>query len=421
MNSRGQVRMLPLIIQGGIMESYAALAGFDWSSEKHDFALSIPSQNVSEIGTIKHSAESIREWVETTHRRSGGQIAICLEQSRGPLYYALAEYSCITLFPVNPATLARYRQAFCPSGAKDDPTDAELQRELVERLRDKLRVSERRDEVSAELDLYARYRRAAVEERTSVVQRLISYLKDYFPAFLAAFSDFTTDVPIDFLLQWPELQKAQAATDEELYGFFRSHSTRKVTAVARITTLRAAQPITTKRSIIEPLSMAVQGTCRQIKALNESIREFDKRLEQRVKAHPDADIFLSFPNMGKVNASRIISFFGTDRKRFSSADEVNTTSGVSPVLVRSGKTTVIKARVACNHFHRQSFVEWAGGTIPRCAWAKNYYASKRRKGADHHVAVRALAFKWIRVLYACWRNRTSYSEEFYLKKISSLA
>jgi hypothetical protein len=30
------------------------------------------------------------------------------------------------LFPVNPAMLAKYREAFVPSRAKDDPTDAEI-------------------------------------------------------------------------------------------------------------------------------------------------------------------------------------------------------------------------------------------------------------------------------------------------------
>ena len=40
--------------------------------------------------------------------------------------YALQKYDFLVLFPVNPATLAKYRQAFTPSQAKDDPTDAEL-------------------------------------------------------------------------------------------------------------------------------------------------------------------------------------------------------------------------------------------------------------------------------------------------------
>jgi len=47
-----------------------------------------------------------------------------LEIDKGPLVYALQKYHFLVLFPVNPATLAKYRQAFTPSRAKDDPTDA---------------------------------------------------------------------------------------------------------------------------------------------------------------------------------------------------------------------------------------------------------------------------------------------------------
>ena len=33
------------------------------------------------------------------------------------------------------------------------------------------------------------------------------------------------------------------------------------------------------------------------------------------------------------------------------------------------------------------------------------------------VAVRALAFKWIRILHRCWQNRTPYDESKYLEAL----
>jgi hypothetical protein len=48
------------------------------------------------------------------------------------------------LFPVNALTVAKYRQAFTPSRAKDDPSDAELQLELLLKHRDKLQVLPRK-------------------------------------------------------------------------------------------------------------------------------------------------------------------------------------------------------------------------------------------------------------------------------------
>lgn len=52
--------------------------------------------------------------------------------------HALQRHQFIVLFPVNPATLAKYREAFVPSRAKDDPTDAQIALELLLWHRDKL-------------------------------------------------------------------------------------------------------------------------------------------------------------------------------------------------------------------------------------------------------------------------------------------
>ena len=34
------------------------------------------------------------------------------------------------------------------------------------------------------------------------------------------------------------------------------------------------------------------------------------------------------------------------------------------------------------------------------------------------MAVRALAFKWIRILYRCWQTRTPYNETVYLNALA---
>jgi len=49
---------------------------------------------------------------------------VCLEISKGPLVSALERYDFLVIFPVNPTTLAKYRQAFVLSHAKDYPSDA---------------------------------------------------------------------------------------------------------------------------------------------------------------------------------------------------------------------------------------------------------------------------------------------------------
>jgi hypothetical protein len=62
--------------------------------------------------------------------------------------------------------------------------------------------------------------------------------------------------------------------------------------------------------------------------------------------------------------------------------------------------------------------EWAAHTIGSSAWAKAYYAQQRAKGKPRNTVVRALAFKWIRILFRCWKDRKPYSEEVYRQALA---
>ena len=49
-------------------------------------------------------------------------------------------------------------------------------------------------------------------------------------------------------------------------------------------------------------------------------------------------------------------------------------------------------------------VEWAAQTINKSFSAGAFYRQQRDKGSSHQAAVRALAFKWLRILYRCWQT-----------------
>ena len=88
--------------------------------------------------------------------------------------------------------------------------------------------------------------------------------------------------------------------------------------------------------------------------------------------------------------------------------------GVAPVTERSGNKSWVHWRFACPTFQRQTFIEWVGQTVPRFFWAKAFYQSYRERGGSHQAALRALAFKWIRILHRCWVDRKPYDEARYL-------
>jgi len=131
-------------------------------------------------------------------------------------------------------------------------------------------------------------------------------------------------------------------------------------------------------------------------------------------AHADHDVFTSFPGAGDVTAPRLAAAFGTDRSRWDSAAELQAHSGIAPVTERSGKSVWVHHRLACPKFVKQTFHEFADQSIRFSRWARAYYDQQRARGNDHHAALRALAYKWIRVLFRCWKERRPYDEDTYI-------
>jgi transposase len=240
---------------------YAALVGIDWSDRKHDFCLQVVGTEAQEQGVIGHTPEAIDAWVRGLAERFAGQrIAVCLEQSKGSLIYALLKYEFLVLYPVNPRTLAKFREAFAPSGAKDDPGDAQLALELVSKHRDKLRSWRPDDEQTRTLQFLVEQRRKLVHDRTRLLNRLTSVLKGYFPQVLAWFDALDTKVVYEFLKHWPTLEAVQQVDHETLWRFFHTHhSKRRAINQRRIDEIRQAVPATTARAVITSSVMVVHA------------------------------------------------------------------------------------------------------------------------------------------------------------------
>lgn len=129
--------------------------------------------------------------------------------------------------------------------------------------------------------------------------------------------------------------------------------------------------------------------------------------------HPDQPLYESLPGCGPVFGPRLAAVMGQDRARFATAGDLQSRTGIAPIRRQSGKKEVAVRRMVCPQFERQTFHEWAGETVPVSLWAKAYYQSQMEAGKLHHSALRALAFKWQRILHRCWQNGTPYDEAIY--------
>ncbi len=401
------------------MSEYAAFVGFDWADKKHDLCLVDAATAKKEFCVIKHTPQALEDWATSLRLRFGGRkVAVCLEQSRGPLIFALLKYDFLALYPINPTTLAKYREAFSPSRAKDDPTDAEYGVELLMRHRERLKVWRPADEKTRTLQYLVEHRRRVVSDRTRASNRMTALLKLYFSQILEWFPDIRTEMVCDFLLQWPTLEEVKRVRRRTLEKFFRSHnSVRQQALEERIKAITESVPLTTDKAVISSSVLMVKTLAAQMKTALSAIKEFDQKIAELCASHQDYHLFASLPGSGTVYSSRLLAAFGTDRERFQNADEVARYAGIAPVMERSGQSCWVRWRYFCPKFLRQSFHEYAGESIKHSFWARAYYAEQKAKGKSHQAAVRALAFKWIRIIYRCWQTRTEYNEVKYLENL----
>jgi transposase len=398
---------------------YVAFIGLDWGSEKHSIALQAADSNEIEVFTLKQTPEDLHGWfIKLRDRFGGSPLAVAIEQTKGAVIHALLSYDFVHVFRINPLSLANYRKAFSPGGAKDDPTDAEYLLDWVKLHRDRIRPWVPDDAQTRALERLVEFRRQVVNQRNASTNQFIQVLKEYFPQALEWAGEVDRVMACDFLSKWPTLEKVKKAKPDTIRTFYRQHGSRSAEVIEeRLKSICTATALTQDSAVIATSVCVVQVIVRALCSLIESIARLDKEIEERFNAHPDMQIFDSFPGAGPALAPRLLAAMGSDRSRFESASEVQQYSGIAPVTDRSGKHVWIHRRFACPKFLRQTFHEFAGQSIKWSAWARGHYDMKRSAGKGHHAAVRSLAYKWIRIIFRCWKNRVEYNEEIHLQSL----
>jgi transposase len=397
---------------------YAASVGIDWADRSHRVCLRTATGHQDEQHDLEHKPDALRNWALQLRTRFGGRkIAVALEQSRGPLIYALQAFAHLELFPINPATLAKYRAAAtAASGAKSDPLDAGLACELVRLHRDWLRRLEILSPDVRQLQLLCEARRGWVEQRTAFEQQLIDALKGYFPLALDLVGDVGGQMCGELLRRWPSLAALRRVKPDTLRCFFRHHHVHPTGEIERrLSAIRSAVALTDDPAIVSALSLQATALVAQLAVVRATIANYDQSIADLFARQVDAPLFASLPGAGAQFAPRLYVAFGDDRRRYDNAAQIQRYSGVAPVKKKSGESlNRVEWRWHCPTFLRQTFVEYAGASIPHSVWAKAFYRQLIARGKTRQKALRALAYKWQRIIFRCWRTRQPYNEQRYL-------
>jgi transposase len=396
--------------------SHDLVIGLDRSDRKADLHFINTTTAETRSETLASSPENLRQWLlDLRQKHPKASVGICLEQPAGHLIPFLETYDWITLYPINPISLQKYREAFVTSRAKDDGKDAQFLADLLANHPHQLKAWRPQDSQTRLLQQLVAHRRAIIDERTALTNRLQALLKAYFPQALELCGeDLWRPLATAFLLKWPTLtavQKAKATQLKEFYYLNGSRSQKLITQ--RLKLVEQAVAVSDEPALNQSFALRVQLVCRQLQEVVSTVKEYEKQIAQCFQQHPDREIFTSFPGAGPVLAPRLLAAMGSERERFDSANNLQRYTGIAPVTKQSGKMRHVHRRYLCPKFERQSFHEYAKESVLWSRWAAAYYLSQRSKGKPHHTAVRALAFKWQRIIWRCWQSHTPYKEETY--------
>lgn len=407
---------------------FAAFAALDWGDEKHAWALQTteeanPTRATRRQGVLTNTPEAVEVWAaELRQRFAGRPIGLALEQVRGAVVAMLSKYAHIVLFPIHPKTLSNYRESLRPSGPKSDSSDATLLLEFLLRHFDQLKPL-RPDTVGTRtLHILVEERRKFVNNHTALSNRLTGWFKQVFPQILVWFDDAGSPLVAKLLQRWPTLEALQKAKPETLRNFFHQHHCRsQVRIEERIAQIGIAVAATHDQALIQAGGLVIENLLKGVAQLRQTIAGLEQMIEKTFQEHPDYFIASSFPGAGPALAPRLIAALGTDRERFASASDLQCHTGIAPVIVSSGKQHIVRWRWACPQFLRQTMHEWALHSLQKSEWARAYYNRQIANNKSHHAALRALAFKWLRILYRCWKDRKPYDAALYESKLAITA
>ena len=399
------------------LASDSVLIGLDWAKNKHDTCL-LAENGTLEYGCIEQDQIKLNHWLDSLCVRfQGRRIAICMEAGRDPLLWRLEGHEQVDLFVVNTTTAVRYRKAFAPSGDKNDQRDAASLLDLIHRHPEKVKLHCPASAEDRAMDQLTKARRQAVDRRTGVISSLREVLELYYPVASKLLENLGTTMAIDFLRKWPDPKQLSNAREATLVKFFHQHNSRSQKRIdERLELIKQCVSVTEEPRLLTVSHMRIEEHLSEMESLNRSIQQYEDALECAFEDHEKKHLFEGLPGAAKALAPRLLAAFSIHNPK--DANEMQLICGIAPIRVQSGQRMCTFMRQQCPKFLRQSFHEYAGASTKSSLWAKAFYDDQTKtKKSGSNAAKRALAYKWIRVLTACWISNTPYNELKYIAQL----
>jgi transposase len=384
-------------------------AGVDWASERHAVCVIDERGEVKERLVVPHTRLGLAELADRLGRHAEpADLPVAIERPDGPVVDALVAAG----FPVvivPPHVVKAARPRFSAARAKSDPGDARLLADLARTDGGRFRRLRPVDPSTARLRRLVRARDELRDTRTLVGNQLRALLEEAWPGAAGVFARVDSPIALAFLERYPSPRSAQGLGEARLAGFLVRHRySGRRTPDELLARLRAAPVVCEPVIVDEATADAVRSLVACLRTLLARLADLEGAVRAALAAHPDGELFRSFPRAGEINAAQLLAGIGADRERFPTPEVLAALGGAAPVTRASGKVTVVGFRWACDHNLRQALTTFADNSRHESAWAAHVYRAAKDRGADHPHAIRILAKAWCRVIWRCWQDRAPY-------------
>jgi hypothetical protein len=408
--------------------------GIDWAESFHDVALGQPGKGVVEQFRIEHTVAGVHRLIARCLELEAdpAEVRVVLETRHGVLVAALTDAG-FTVLPVNPDLVARRRG---PAKKKDDAEDARICCLMALDQFLELRKLIPHGDLAGELRAIARDDERAARDERRLLNRLRADLLATFPAALViAGEDLGAPVMLRLLERWPGHAQLAAASAEDIEAFARAakHGW-PARFAARVADALAAEQLPVKGYLARAKGTTIALAAAQLLALRQARKAWERRMGELLlgsarygrakqpkepdpgKAIPGGDIYLSFPGLGDILAARVAGEIGDHIEQFTAPGGLQCYAGTAPVTRRSGRSElVIARRLAHNRYLGTAVHQWAFCSLTKSGWAREFYDAKVAAGKGHHSALRALANRWLEILWHCLTKGVHYNENVHIR------
>lgn len=379
--------------------------GIDWADHKHDVCLMAADGQVLSQFTILHNWTGFQLLTQALSQLD--DVRINIERPDGLLVDWLVTQG-YTLFVTAPMVVAHRR----PRRSKDDRGDAYLLAHLLRLGDPDCRPLLLQSPLVEHLKQLLQALDATLRHQRRLANQLIYTLKQYYPGALQAFPKCHSLIHLAFLEQYPTPQAAAALTEAEWLAFLQLHHYRYLNRAAQL--LQALHQPAPAARLHTGYVYRVHTIIPLLRTLFHQRAALEKEIETLFRSHPEAAWWKSLPGIGPLTAARLLAYVGDNRLRFPSPGVLQAIAGTVPVTRRSGKVLHVEFRHACSHALRHAIETFARLSIRRSGWARAYFEAQIARGHSKPRAFRALANRWLSILWKLWQTNAPYDEAKHL-------